>query len=167
MSSQNRTQRIAFLGMLIALAMILSWLESQIPPLVAIPGMKLGLTNLVVLVSLYRVGEKEALVINILRIILVGVSFGNAFSIVYSLSGGLLSGGIMLFLKRTNRFKMVTVSIAGGVFHNVGQIMVAMFLLETSALIYYLPFLWMSGIVAGVIVGEIAYQVTKRLPVME
>jgi len=167
MSSQNRTQKIAFLGMLIALAMILSWLESQIPPLVAIPGMKLGLTNLVVLVSLYRVGEKEALVINILRIILVGVSFGNAFSIVYSLSGGLLSGGIMLFLKRTNRFKMVTVSIAGGVFHNVGQIMVAMLLLETSALIYYLPFLWMSGIVAGVIVGEIAYQVTKRLPVME
>lgn len=163
-SQNNRTGKLAMRGMLVAVAMVLSWLEAQLPVFFAVPGMKLGLTNLVVLIALYRFGKKDAMIINILRILLVGLSFGNMFSMIYSLAGGLLSGIVMILLYMTKRFRMVSVSLAGGIFHNIGQILVAMFVLESSSVLYYLPVLWISGMAAGVFVGLLGAQVVRRLP---
>lgn len=167
-SLQDRqTKSIAVRGVLVAVAMVLSWLESQIPLFFAVPGMKLGLTNLVVLVALYLLGRKDAIIINFVRIVLVGISFGNAFSMLYSLAGGLLSGGVMILLQRSGRFSVIGVSLAGGISHNIGQILLAMLVLETSYVLYYLPVLWISGIAAGVAVGFLGAKVIKRLPVLK
>ena len=159
-----RTSWIAARGLLIALALVLSWVESQIPVFFAVPGMKLGLTNLVVLIALYKMGPVDALVLNAVRILLVGLSFGNLFSMIYSLAGGVLSFLVMFLLKKTGRFHMATVSIAGGVFHNVGQVIVAMLVLSSGYVAYYLSVLWISGIAAGAVIGLISGQILKRLP---
>ncbi|MDO4166167.1 MAG: Gx transporter family protein [Eubacteriales bacterium] len=164
MEKHRNTSKIALRGLLIALAMVLSWVEAQIPVFTAVPGMKLGLTNLVVLVALYRLGSKDALFLNFVRVLLVGLTFGNMVSFVYSLAGGMLSGCLMIILKRVKWFSVTTVSLAGGVFHNVGQILVAMVILETSSLIYYLPFLWIGGMVSGILIGILGARIIKRLP---
>ena len=159
MSLQNKT---ALRGLLVALAIVLSWIEAQIPyPIV---GMKLGLTNLVVLVALYRFGTKDAVAVNLIRIVLVGLTFGSMFSMLYSLAGGILSGGVMIFMKRMKVFRVVTVSLMGGIVHNVGQILVAMAVLQTGAIVSYLPVLWVSGLAAGVIVGILGDILIRRLP---
>lgn len=163
---KTTTEKIALRGLMIAAAFILSWIESQIPAFFAVPGIKLGLTNLVVLVALYCLGEADAIWMNILRIILVGCTFGNMFSLMYSLAGGVLSGLTMIILKRFGKFHITAVSIAGGVMHNVGQILVAMAVLETKSILYYLPVLWISGIAAGLVVGLIGKEVVQRLPKM-
>ncbi len=160
----GRPSSIALRGLLVALALVLSWLEAQIPVFFAVPGMKLGLTNLVVLTALYRLSAQDALILNAVRIVLVGMTFGNAFSMVYSLAGGILSFLAMVLLKKTGKFHIVTVSIAGGVFHNVGQIIVAMMVLDSGYVAYYLPVLWMSGIAAGTVIGIIGGQIVSRLP---
>ena len=102
----NRTQKTALRGMLIAVAFVLSWLEAQLPPLAMVPGVKLGLTNLVVLVAIYRLSTMDALVINGIRILLVAFTFGNMFSLLYSFAGGMLSTIVMLLLKRSGRFRL-------------------------------------------------------------
>lgn len=163
-TTSNKTKTIAIRAMLIAVAFVLSWLEAQIPAFFAVPGMKLGLTNLVVLVALYMLGDKDAIGINLLRILLVGLTFGNAFSLLYSAAGGILSGITMILLKRMNFFSVTVVSIAGGVMHNVGQIIVAMIVLQTLSLAYYLIVLWASGIFAGALIGILSSMVIKRLP---
>ena len=166
MSLQDKpasTQKLALRGLLIALAMILSWVEAQLPAFFPVPGMKLGLTNLVVMTALYALGWADALAINLVRIILVGMTFGNLFAMLYSLAGGILSLCIMLLLKRSGRFRMVTVSIMGGIFHNVGQILVALVVLESGYVLYYLPVLWISGICAGAVIGGLCALVLKRL----
>ena len=150
---ENRTKTVARYGLLVALAMIMSYLEAQLPVFFAIPGMKLGLTNVVVLVALYGMGYGSAAVINLVRIVLVSMLFGNGMSLAYSLAGGILSGAVMMLLKRTNAFSMVAVSIAGGIAHNIGQILVAMLVLQTAALGWYLLVLWVSGLVSGAIIG--------------
>ena len=160
----SSTKKIAVRALLVALAMVLSYIESQIQFLTMVPGMKLGLTNLVVMVALYKINEKEAIIINIVRIFLVGFTFGNLFSIMYSLAGGILSGVVMILLKKTKKVSMTTVSVAGGVFHNVGQIIVAMIVMETNAILYYLLVLWITGIFAGIIIGVLSAEVVKRLP---
>ena len=159
-----RRNRIAEYGLLAALAMVLSYVEAQIPVFFAVPGMKLGLTNLVVLTALYRQGPAGAFGINIVRIVLTALTFGNMFSMIYSLAGGMLSFLMMFLAKKTDKFSMTGVSVTGGVFHNVGQILVAMFVLETASLIYYLPFLLVSGVAAGVVIGIISAAVVSRLP---
>ena len=160
----TKTGKIAIRALMIALAMVLSYLESQIQFFSIVPGMRLGLTNLVVMVALYRINEAEAIFMNVLRIFLVGVTFGNLFSFFYSLAGGVLSGLVMIILKRTKKLSMTTVSVMGGIFHNVGQILVAMVVLQTTSVLYYLLVLWMSGIVAGVVIGLLSAQIVKRLP---
>ncbi len=166
MQSANKDikKKIAFYGLLIALAFVLSYIESLIPVFVAIPGAKLGLTNLVVLVALERFGKRDAFIINMIRILLVGFTFGNTFSLLYSFAGGILSFIIMILLKKTKKFSLVGISVSGGVGHNMGQIIVAAFVLETGALIYYLPFLLVIGTVAGVIIGILSAEILKRLP---
>lgn len=159
----NKTMRVAQYGLLVALALILSYLEAQLPMFFAVPGMKLGLTNIVVLVALYGMGAGSAVTINLVRIFLVSVLFGNGMSLAYSLVGGLLSGTVMLLLKRTRKFSLLGVSIAGGVTHNVGQILTAMVLLETKSLGWYLLVLWISGVVSGALIGIIGGELCRRL----
>lgn len=163
-NDRKTTQKIALRGLLVAVAMVLSWVETQIPAFFAVPGIKLGLTNLVVLAALYCLSEKDAVLINLLRILLVGFTFGNMFSLLYSIAGGLLSGLTMIMMKRFGRFDITAVSVAGGVMHNVGQILVAMVVLETKSLLYYLPVLWISGIAAGLVIGLLSKEVVRRLP---
>ena len=166
MQSANKDlkKKIAFYGLLIALAFVLSYIESLIPVFVAIPGAKLGLTNLVVLVALERFGKRDAFIINMIRILLVGFTFGNTFSLLYSFAGGILSFLIMILLKKTKGFSLVGISVGGGVGHNIGQIIVAAFVLETGALIYYLPFLLAIGTLAGAVIGILSAEILKRLP---
>lgn len=158
------TRRITTYGILIALALILSYVEAQIPAFVAIPGMKLGLTNIVVLTALYSLDSKSAMFINIIRIVIVAILFGNAMSFAFSIAGGMLSTVVMMLLKKTNRFRIIGVSAMGGISHNVGQILTAMVLLGTKAIAWYLPVLWVSGIFSGVIIGLIGGLVCDRLP---
>lgn len=160
---KTKTNRLALYGLFTALALILSYLESQIPAFFAMPGMKLGLTNVVVLAALYCMDAKSALLINFLRIFLVSVLFGNGMSLAYSLAGGLLSGLVMILLKKSGKFSLLAVSIAGGVAHNVGQILTAMALLRTGALGWYLLVLWFSGLLSGTVIGLIGGELCRRL----
>ena len=159
----SMTQKLALRAMLVAVAFVLAWLEAQIPTFIAVPGVKLGLTNLVVLLALYRLSWQDALVINGIRILLVGLTFGNLFSLWYSLAGGLLSGLGMILLKEVFHARLVTVSVAGALLHNLGQILVAMLVLDTTSLFYYLVVLWIAGAVAGLVLGLISVPVVNRL----
>ena len=146
-------KKVAYCGMLCALAMIFNYVEALIPINFGIPGVKLGLANLVVLFGLYRMAPQEILAVQVARILLIGFMFGNGTSIIYSLAGGLLSFAIMLFLIRTGLFTPVGVSAAGGAAHNIGQIIVAMAVLRSGGLLYYLAVLMVTGVITGVVMG--------------
>ena len=162
-----KTKKVAFLGMCIALSMILSFVESQIPPLAAVPGVKMGLPNIVMVFMLYKVGAKDTAIVSILRVILVGILFGTPLSMIYSLAGATLSLIGMILLKKTNLFAHVTVSVAGGILHNVGQIATACIVMETAQIAYYLPVLFISGTIAGILIGLTAAMILKRLDKMK
>ena len=133
-------KKVAYCGMLVALSMIFSYVEALIPISFGVPGIKLGLANLVVLSGLYRMKPAEILSVSVARILLIGFLFGNGMSIIYSLAGGLLSFLVMLLLKKTGGFSAIGVSIAGGVSHNIGQILVAAAVLKSSGVFYYRRF---------------------------
>ena len=155
--------KAAYLGVFAALAMIFSYLESLIPLPIGIPGIKLGLANLLVVVAMYKIGEKEAFVISVVRIVLSGFLFANLFSIIYSLAGGVLSFFVMWLLKKRGSFSVFGISMAGGVFHNVGQILIAMYVVETFSVAYYIPVLLVAGVITGFIIGIGANEILKRL----
>ena len=155
-------KKTAYLGVYLALALICSYVESLIPFYFGIPGVKLGLTNIVVVLMLYCVGTKEALAVSTLRIVLAGFLFGNMFSILYSLAGGILSLIVMGILKKTGKFTVVGVSVCGGVFHNVGQLAVAMAVVQTYEVGYYFPVLLIAGLLTGMLIGMISAEVLKR-----
>lgn len=156
-----KTKRITVMAMCIALAMILSYVESQIPS-PGIPGVKLGLANIVVVFSLYRLGWKEAAGISLLRVLLVSLLFGHVASLLYSSSGAVLSLAGMILLKRMDKLSCVSVSVLGGVLHNAGQILMAWVLMGENV-VYYLPILIVSGVIAGVAIGAVAALIVKRL----
>ena len=158
-----KTKKVAFLGLAIALAMILSFVESQIPALVAIPGIKVGLPNLVIVFLLYKVGWKETVIVSLIRTVLVSILFGNVQIMTFSVAGALLSLLSMILLKKLNWFSCIAVSIVGGIFHNVGQIIAACFWTQTQEIVLYLPVLMVSGTIAGAVIGLIAGLVVKRL----
>ena len=158
-----KTKKVAFLGLAIALAMVLSFVESQIPALVAIPGIKVGLPNLVIVFLLYKVGWKEAVIVSIVRTFLVALLFGNLQTFTFSVAGAAVSLIGMILLKKLNCFSPITVSIMGGVFHNVGQIIAACLWTQTEEIVLYLPVLLVSGTVAGAVIGLIAGLLVKRL----
>ena len=158
-----KPRKVAFLGLSIALAMILSFVESQIPVFTAVPGMKVGLPNLVMVFLLYRVGWKETVVVSIIRVALVALLFGNLQSLIFSIAGAILSLTGMILLKKTKLFSPITVSVVGGVLHNVGQIIAACLWTGTAQIAYYLPVLFISGICAGVVIGLISGLLLKRL----
>ena len=160
-----KSRQIARYALLVALAMVLSWLERLVPISTAVPGVKLGLTNLVVIFALYRMGFRDAVMISIVRVFLVSMTFGNAYSFFYSLAGAVLSMAVMVLLKGSGKFSILGVSVAGGVCHNLGQIMVAMAVLETAGLISYLPVLMISGTAAGVCIGVLSAVITERIKV--
>lgn len=157
-------KKIVLPGFLLALSMILSYIESILPFSVGIPGIKLGLPNLVVLLLLYTYGAKEALIVNLLRIVLSGFLFGNLYSIFYALAGALFSFCLMLLLRKMKCFSIAGVSIGGGVFHNIGQILVAAFVVDTFAPAFYLPFLLIAGAITGFLIGIVAL---RLLPYMQ
>ena len=159
-----KTKKIAEMGMFIALAFILSYIESLIPVSLGIPGIKPGLSNLVVMTALYRFSSRTAFGVALVRILLTGLTFGNLSSMMYSMAGGLLSFGVMALLKKSKKFSVYGVSMAGGVSHNVGQLVMACFLLQTKLLVYYLPFLLIAGAAAGIAVGFLSGLLLKRLP---
>ena len=158
-----KTKKVAFYGLFLALALVASYLERLIPINLGIPGVKMGLANIVTMVMLYCVGWKEAILISLVRILLSGILFGSGFAMVYSAAGAALSILVMILLKKTNLFGCLGVSVAGGVFHNVGQILVAIAVLETTSLGYYLPVLIISGLAAGILVGMLSGWLIKRL----
>ena len=159
----NRTKKLTLLALTISFALILSFVESRIPALVAIPGVKVGLANIAVIFALYKFGLKEAITVSILRIIIVSMLFGSAVSLMYSAAGAVLSLCTMVILKKLTRLSEVTVSVCGGVMHNVGQITMASILFDTNLVIYYLPFLIFSGIFAGIAVGVASALLIKRI----
>ena len=155
--------KIAYWGVFLALALVCSYVESLIPISFGIPGMKLGLTNIVVILMLYTIGAKDAILISVLRIILAGFMFGNAFSIIYSLAGGILSFVVMLLLKNTGKLKILSISTAGGISHNVGQLIVAALVVENYNILFYVPVLIIAGIITGFLIGLLAGEIVLRI----
>ena len=159
---QSRTRKTAVLGLFIALSLIFSYIESVIPVPLIVPGAKLGLPNTLILLVLYSYGAREAMLVNGARIVLSGFMFGNMFSIIYSLAGAIISFIVMFLVKRVRLFPMKAVSILGGVFHNVGQIFVAVFLVSGISVMTYLPVLLVAGVVTGLCNGILAEMIYKR-----
>lgn len=162
---KNKSKTAALMGILTALALILAYVEVLLPPLLpAVPGIKMGLPNIIIVFLLYRRGAVSAAVVSLVRMLLVTMLFGNAMALLYSLAGGILSLLVMVLLRRLNGFSTVGVSVAGGVAHNVGQILMAMWLLETTQLAYYMVVLAVSGTVSGVLIGLCGSMLIKRIP---
>ena len=154
--------KVAVFGVFTSLALILSYVELLIPINFGIPGMKLGLANLLVVILLYKGCPRDALLLSVIRILLSGLIFVNMFSIFYSLGGGLLSLAVMVFLKKTGQFTVAGISIGGGASHNVGQLLVAMFVVQTYQVGYYLPVLLIAGVITGAVIGILSAEVLKR-----
>ena len=151
-----KTKKVAMLGLTIALAMIMSYIEALVPLSFAVPGIKMGLANIVIIFVLYKIGTKEAILVSLIRVILVSLLFSNVMAMAYSIAGAVLSLSVMWLLKKTDKFSFVGVSIAGGIMHNVGQIIMAVILLGTEQIALYLPVLIITGTVTGVVIGIVS-----------
>lgn len=163
MKSKKTGAWVATYGMLISLAFIFSYVEAIIPIPIPVPGVKLGLANLVTVVGLYTVGIGGTVAVSLIRIVLVGFTFGNASSMIYSLAGGTLSLILMILVKKTGWFSQIGVSIVGGIGHNIGQLSIAALVVQTAGVFYYLPFLMVAGVVAGAVIGLLGGLVTERI----
>lgn len=159
--------RVAYFGVFTALALIFSYVETLIPVNLGIPGVKLGLANLIIVVALYKMRLSEAYLLSVVRVLLAGFIFGNYFSIIYSLAGGILSLTVMALLRKKGGFSVIGVSIAGGVFHNIGQLIVASVIVETFSVMYYVPVLLIAGLVTGLLIGIASDGMLKRLANLE
>lgn len=158
-----KSKNVAFCGVFTALAMIFSYIEAMLPISLGVPGAKPGFANIAILIVLYTVGAKPAFYVDILRIVLTNILFGNMASFIFAMSGGLLSVIVMILLKRINRFSIAGVSVAGGVSHNIGQIIAAAAVTKTPGIAYYLPVLLVTGVITGVINGCVAGIIKKCL----
>lgn len=160
-----KSKNVAVLGVMTALAMILSYLESLVPLSFAVPGVKMGLPNIVIMFALYRLSFKEACAVSIIRVVLISILFGNTLSLAYSAAGTLVSLAVMVLLKKSGRFSVTGVSVAGGVCHNAGQIAVAVLMLGTKEIAYYLPVLCVSGTVAGICIGIVSAILIEKVKI--
>lgn len=160
---KQKTARITLAGLLVCLAFVLSWLESLIPAFIAIPGVKPGFANIVTVFALFKLRTRDAVFITTVRVILAGFAFSGLFASLYALCGGLTALIVMYFAKKLGCFGITGTSILGGVFHNVGQIVLAAFFTETSILLYYMPILFLSGILCGALVGLLSATAVKRI----
>lgn len=160
----SKTKKIALLGVLTGIALVLSYLEAILPPLYpAVPGIKVGLANIVIIFILYKYGVKEAATVSLLRVFIVALLFGNAMTFAYSIAGAVLSVLLMGLFKKINIFSQIGVSIIGGVAHNLGQILVAIVLLNSTQIAYYMVILTFTGTIAGVFVGICGAFLLKRM----
>ena len=158
-----KASKLALLSLFCAVAMIMSYVEALIP--LPLPfGIKGGLPNIIIVFILYRFGAKEAIVVSLIRVVLVSLLFGNAMSLAYSFAGAVLSIFLMVVLKKTGWFSTIGVSVAGGIFHNTGQILVACLILNTIEISSILPLLTITGTVAGILVGICGHLVIKKFP---
>ena len=157
-----KTKKVAMLGLTIALAMIMSYIEALVPLSFAVPGIKMGLANIVIIFLLYKFSMKEAVLVSIIRVILVSLLFSNVMAMWYSLAGAALSLSVMWVLKKIDKFSVIGVSVAGGIMHNVGQIIMAVILLGTEQIALYLPVLIITGTATGVIIGIVSGLVINR-----
>ena len=164
MRKEKKTaRRVALYGILIALAMVMSFIESLIPIPFPVPGVKIGLANLVTIVGLYLVGIPGTVCVTVLRVVLIGFSFGNPYSMIYGLSGSFLSLFVMALAKRYHLFSHVGISILGGIFHNIGQMIFASVIVQTMGVFVYLPTLLLAGCIAGAVIGILGGIMTERL----
>ncbi len=166
MNKKKSAHMAALYGMLIALAFVLSFVESLIPISLGIPGVKLGLANLVTVVGLYTVGTTGTIVVSLLRIVLTGFTFGNLFAILYSLAGWGLSIVIMILCKKKKWFGTSGISILGGIGHNIGQITVAAFVVKQAGVFFYLPMLLIAGTAAGLVIGILGSMIISRIKIV-
>lgn len=162
--SALRTKRLAISSMFAALALIFSYVEAIIPFSVGIPGVKLGIANLVIIIALYEMNFRYAFTINVIRIFVAGLLFNGVFGALYSLAGGVVSIFVMWGLKKTGLFSMVGVSMAGGVAHNLGQLLIASFIVSNLRMFLFFPVLMFSGIISGILIGIVAYVIDKKVP---
>lgn len=158
-----KSKKITKISLLITLCLMLAYVEVLIPFNFAIPGMKLGLTNIVVLYALYLLDFKSAFIINVIRILLQGLLFSSPLTMAYSLSGGVFSFISMVLVKKINKLSIVSVSVTGGIFHNIGQLVMASIILGSTNVLYYLPFLMIFGIISGILVGFIGGITVERI----
>lgn len=156
-------KKTAYLGLFAAVAIIFGYVESLIPFFAGIPGIKLGLANLAVLFILETYTWKEAALVSAVRIVVIGFLFGNMFTIIYSLAGAALSLFVMTLMKKSSGFSILGISVAGGVSHNIGQLIVAALIVENTSLLYYAPVLLISGVITGLLIGFLTKEVTKRI----
>lgn len=161
---RSKTKKVALLGILTSVALILSYIEAILPPIwSAIPGIKVGFPNIAIIFILYRFGVKEAVVVSFIRIFIVALLFGNVMTLAYSCAGAFFSIVLMAIFKKINAFSVVGTSIVGGVAHNLGQILVAIFLFDTVQIGYYMAVLAVTGTIAGVFIGVAGAFLLKRL----
>lgn len=156
-------KKIPYMGILLALALICSYVEVLIPFSIGIPGIKLGLANIVIVFALYTVGTKDAYILSIARILISGFMFGNVMAIAYSFAGGMLSLTVMAILKKMNLLSAISVSIAGGIAHNIGQIIIATWIVSNYSVMYYIPVLMIAGFLTGALIGIVAQEVFIRV----
>ncbi|WP_349673414.1 Gx transporter family protein [Lacrimispora sp.] len=166
MNKKKSAHMAALYGMLIALAFVLSFVESLIPISLGIPGVKLGLANLVTVVGLYTAGTTGTVVVSLLRIVLTGFTFGNLFAMLYSLAGWGLSIVIMILCKKKKWFGTSGISILGGIGHNIGQITVAAFVVKQAGVFFYLPMLLIAGTAAGLVIGILGSMIISRIKIV-
>lgn len=161
---KNKTKRVAFLGVLTSVALVLSYIEAILPPIwAAIPGIKMGFPNIVIIFLLYRFGVKEAAIVSGIRLFIVALLFGNVMTLAYSFAGAALSLLLMALCKKSDKLSVVGTSIVGGVAHNLGQILVAIVLFDTVQIGYYMAVLAVTGTVAGVFIGLAGALLLRRL----
>ena len=159
-----KIKSVAYCAMLTALAMIFGYVEALVPFHFGLPGVKLGVANIVIVLALYQLPAGQVFAIQVMRIVLVSFLFGNVSMMLYSLAGGILSLLIMLLLRKTNWFSITGISIVGGVSHNLGQLAVALLVVQNLRITFYLPVLLIAGLVTGCLIGMLAY---KLKPLME
>ena len=163
-NNRIRTKKMTVLALCTSVALILSYVEFLLPAIfVSVPGIKMGLPNIAILLVLYRIGEKEAAAVSFVRLVISTMLFGNFTSFVYSLAGAVLSLGVMILLKKSDMLSTLGVSVAGALMHNVGQVLVAMALMHTSEIGYYMIVLAITGIISGIFVGICGAYVFKKV----
>ena len=161
---KTKNQKVAFLGLAAALSLLCAYVEVLMPPLyAAVPGIKLGLPNIVILFLLYAADVRYAALVSLTRVCVSSLLFGNIMTLWYSLAGAALSLLVMWLLKRTDFLSEVGVSVAGGVTHNLGQVLVAVLLLDTPQIAYYMIVLTLTGTISGIFIGLCGALVLRRL----
>ena len=162
---RSKTSQLTICALLISMALVLSYMERFIPlqMLIPLPGIKLGLANIVIVFALYSLGTKEAYILSIARVLISGFMFGNVMAIAYSFAGGMLSLTIMYLLKKTKLLSVISISIAGGIAHNIGQIIIATMIVSNYSVMYYIPVLMVAGFITGTLIGIVAQEVFLRV----